>query len=393
MQYLSNASKIMMLNEFEISAWGVWLDEYKLEGDHDYTVEDFIYHTAFYLKMQLNDEDYLEDMFVSYFNCYINEFILKFNGWLKDNRHQFVFDPVKVNKKYKQLNAPYNPQRDEEFVDYNNCVDDILNISPAYQTHSKYTPTCNSQINSQASIIPKRKKVKTIPFGASPHQIDWSRDKRPNPLASLKASNSQNINLEKGNSTISVKNIHSRSQKSHLSQGSNINDEIMKKSFEFANMFSSSLNRLYNLKDVKHNPADFNPDSLFGSNITPVANSFLQEKNNNKAVNKGVKGSNLNFKNSLSRMSSNSFDPLNFKSRKTPGLFQNPSMQNATQSMPKDLVNEDGNRYRNDEVEEEGSVGSSQNNSLTALFKNDQTPALFRGTAGGLDAKGLIRKK
>ena len=70
--------------------------------------------------MKLNDEQYLENMFVSYFNCYISQFITKFNNWLEDNKHPFNFDPVKVNKKYKQLNKPYNPKNESEFIDYNN---------------------------------------------------------------------------------------------------------------------------------------------------------------------------------------------------------------------------------------------------------------------------------
>jgi hypothetical protein len=68
MQYLSNSCKIMMLNEFEISAWAVWLDSFKLNDDLDFTVEDYILCTAFYIKMTLNDEDYLNLMFQSYFN-------------------------------------------------------------------------------------------------------------------------------------------------------------------------------------------------------------------------------------------------------------------------------------------------------------------------------------
>lgn len=68
MQYLSNACKIMMLNEFEISAWAVWLDSFKLDDDPDYNVEDYILNTAFYIKMTLNNDDYLSEMFQSYFN-------------------------------------------------------------------------------------------------------------------------------------------------------------------------------------------------------------------------------------------------------------------------------------------------------------------------------------
>jgi hypothetical protein len=68
MQYMSNACKIIMLNEFEISAWAVWLDEINLEGDKDYTVEDKIMCTAFYIKIFLNDEPGYNAMYQTYFN-------------------------------------------------------------------------------------------------------------------------------------------------------------------------------------------------------------------------------------------------------------------------------------------------------------------------------------
>lgn len=57
----------MMMTQFEIATWAVWLDDYKLD-DSNFTVEDYIMNTAFYIKIQLNDDDYLEPMFQSYFN-------------------------------------------------------------------------------------------------------------------------------------------------------------------------------------------------------------------------------------------------------------------------------------------------------------------------------------
>lgn len=120
MQYLSNACKILMLNEFEISAWGVWLDQYQLDDDLEFTVEDFIFYTAFFIKLNLNDEEHVEKMFVSYFNCYIKDFIDRFNDWIKEPKNTYEFDAVKVNKKFVALNAPYNPKDDAEYIDFNN---------------------------------------------------------------------------------------------------------------------------------------------------------------------------------------------------------------------------------------------------------------------------------
>jgi len=39
---------------------------------------------------------------------------------MKVNKRPFDFKPRKVNKKYQQLNAPYNPKDESEFIDYNN---------------------------------------------------------------------------------------------------------------------------------------------------------------------------------------------------------------------------------------------------------------------------------
>ena len=49
----------------------------------------------------------------------MNTFIVKFNQWLQENRNLYTFDPVLVNKKFKELNSPYNPKQEKDFVDYN----------------------------------------------------------------------------------------------------------------------------------------------------------------------------------------------------------------------------------------------------------------------------------
>lgn len=58
----------MMMTEFEISTWAVYLDDWILDNSSSFSVEDYIMNTAFYIKMMLNDDPYLEPMFNSYFN-------------------------------------------------------------------------------------------------------------------------------------------------------------------------------------------------------------------------------------------------------------------------------------------------------------------------------------
>lgn len=48
-------------------------------------------------------------MFETYFNCYMRNFIDKFNDWIKDNSQSFKTHPVEINSKYQELSRPYNP--------------------------------------------------------------------------------------------------------------------------------------------------------------------------------------------------------------------------------------------------------------------------------------------
>lgn len=103
----------------EIAAWSTWLDAFDLAHKSQFNTEDYIMFTAFFIKMTLNDEDYLNDMFQSYFSCYLHSFIPKFNQWMKENKNVFNFNPILVNKKFKELNKPFNPQQEKDFIDYN----------------------------------------------------------------------------------------------------------------------------------------------------------------------------------------------------------------------------------------------------------------------------------
>lgn len=300
-----------------------------------------------------------------------------------------------MNKKYQQLNTPYNPKEDVEFIDYNNWVDDILNISPPYHTNAHYEPSYQTQQNSQLSIIPRRKKVKTIPFDASPHQIEWENAKKKNqePVDILLGRNTGiNWGVSKSKeSVVSVNNIIGRSQTSNKSDV-----KLFGKSQDLGADFQNSLNKLYGLKNIGDNPpnpADFNVDSLFGSNVNGTPNLFLKDKPNTRAR-AAYKSSNLNFKNSLSGLSFNSFEPSDMKIKDTPGVFHGTGT-NAPNNFALGgdqmikITARDLNQF---DIINEESDPPSPNNSLGALFKIDQTPALFRGNSGIIDPKTLKRK-
>jgi len=139
-----------MLNEYEIVAWSLWLDTIALEDD-DYTVEEKTLFTAFYVKISLNNDSSLQEIFEAFFNHYMPNFIQKFNNWISVNSNSFMPHPVEMNQKYIQLSRPYNPKMEQDIVEYNYIVDDILQISPPYQL-----PAAPNNLNEEAKELHRK---------------------------------------------------------------------------------------------------------------------------------------------------------------------------------------------------------------------------------------------
>lgn len=170
-------------------------------------------------------------------------------------------------------------------------------------------------MNSQASIIPRRKRVKTIPYNASPHQIDWSNEQhkgtqqKDEKVVSLNPSQPRRGIYAFG-TVVDLNSIDlvNKSQKSHRSQKSEINDELFKKSLDINMLYNPSLNKAFGVaegQENNHNPADFNADSLFGSNVNQT--QHLIQRNLRNRSKPQPQNTNLQFNYSLSGISNNSF--------------------------------------------------------------------------------------
>jgi len=53
---------MMMLNEYEIIAWALWLDNTELKDD-EVTIEEKVLFTALFVKIRLNENPKLEEYF------------------------------------------------------------------------------------------------------------------------------------------------------------------------------------------------------------------------------------------------------------------------------------------------------------------------------------------
>lgn len=163
-------------------------------------------------------------------------------------------------------------------------MDEILDISPAYQTEANKKPVMLSQVASQNSIIPLRKRVKTIPLKASQHEIilhPENIEEEEKQIEITKIPKSSQISLGEG-----VRRSQ-RLQNSQRSQRSDLNDELFKKSqdINITQNFQLSLNRF---------------------------SDFEQPKNSQTNLKKDLKASNLIFKNSQSNISLGSLDQPKF---------------------------------------------------------------------------------
>ncbi|CAI2364872.1 unnamed protein product [Moneuplotes crassus] len=391
MQHLSNAAKAMMLSEFEIAAWATWLDKIDLLVPNEYTPEDYILFTSFYIKMSLNEEEFLNGMFQSYFNCYIRGFIEKFNKWLKTNKNLFQFNPIEVNKKFKELNRPFNPQKESDFIDYNHCVDDILQISPPYNycgdknqkakskpfeggmaSSQKFDNTLLSA--SQKSVVPTKKKILTIPADASQHLINWNptiNDDEINHIGPMTRLS------KKKSSVLSIKDVNPSIIKP-------MDDELLKKPSNNISQFdiSQQLSNLYNLdnNDEGNDNFDLQLAKVLDSNNAPT------KIHRSIARRPPVAASNKPFSGFSNYSNNNDFTskPGSQINQEGSNLFKNISSFNLVKIPMNDIFDVDDEAMKN--LPEIPNI-SSRGNSYQNLLKNDSTPTLFKRGSSVIDQR------
>jgi len=126
--------------------------------------------------------------------------------------------------------------------------------------------------------------VRTIPFNASPHQIDWGKaNSFKNHPADILLSNEEKL-VEKEEVKVMSKTSNNLKHKINPSlKKENVNKKAIfdERSQEIGvSMFQASVSKMYSLKEENENIINsgaFNPDSIFSSNINDTQN--LSKKN------------------------------------------------------------------------------------------------------------------
>ena len=123
---LISITKQLMMNEFEITLFTLLIDEYGWVDDREPDHLLFIgiltkYHSC------LSAEFFLKHFKESKPNI-VNHYI----QW-KDSKATRIFNIADINRMYNKLNKPYNIYCTKDYIDYNNAVDKIIQLSQPYK--------------------------------------------------------------------------------------------------------------------------------------------------------------------------------------------------------------------------------------------------------------------
>ena len=127
--------KEFMFTDLEIVYFSLYLDIYGWINQY-YDLKDNLILTALSVKKYLNEDiDIIE---THLFNNYEN-IKNKFNNWLKSqrNKNTIIITPRMVNERNNLLKKPFNCYCRKNFIDYDDAVDKILNLSHSYNQINK----------------------------------------------------------------------------------------------------------------------------------------------------------------------------------------------------------------------------------------------------------------
>ena len=142
--------KEFMLTDLEIVYLSLYLDIYGWENKY-FDIKDNLILTTLSVKKYLNaDIDIIE---THLYDIYEN-IDDKFSNWIKSqkNKKNITITPRMVNERNNLLKKPYNCYCRNNYIDYDDAVDKILNLSLSYNEINKHTNKIKSKNQSKQII-------------------------------------------------------------------------------------------------------------------------------------------------------------------------------------------------------------------------------------------------
>ena len=126
---LISVIKSLMMNEFEISIYTLYIDKYGWKSSKINFKEYFIYLGLYTKQLTMSKDNF--QILINKFDNEISKTCISFEDWKKDIS-PYVPTVIEINERYKFLNKPTNSFCKKNFIDFNGIVDKIVKLSQSY---------------------------------------------------------------------------------------------------------------------------------------------------------------------------------------------------------------------------------------------------------------------
>ena len=126
---LISVIKSLMMNEFEISIYTLYIDKYGWKSSK-IDFKDYFIYLGLYTKQLTMSKDNFK-ILIQKFDNEISKSLVNFEDWKKEIS-PYVPTVIEINERFKLLNNPTNSFCKKNFIDFNGIVDKIVKLSQSY---------------------------------------------------------------------------------------------------------------------------------------------------------------------------------------------------------------------------------------------------------------------
>ena len=126
---LISVIKSLMMNEFEISIFTLYIDKYGWKSSKINFKEYFIYLGLYTKQLTMSKDNF--QILINKFDNEISKSLVNFEDWKKEIS-PYVPTVIEINERFKLLNNPTNSFCKKNFIDFNGIVDKIVKLSQSY---------------------------------------------------------------------------------------------------------------------------------------------------------------------------------------------------------------------------------------------------------------------
>lgn len=134
---LLDITKELMFSDLEIVYYSLFLDNFGWTNEY-YDIKDNLIITGLCVKKYLNTDI---DIIENHLDETYEQIYEKFNNWINsqnDFKKNISFSPIIVNERNNLLKKPFNCYCRNNYIDYNDAVDKILQLSLPYNEINKH---------------------------------------------------------------------------------------------------------------------------------------------------------------------------------------------------------------------------------------------------------------